>query len=320
MTVSLALTNSGAPPTTNVVATLLSGASVRTPSGPQSYGVLTPGGSSASRQFTFTADGACGGTATLTLQLQDGASNLGTASFSFTLGRVRTNSVLTYGKTGLVSIPDTGPATPYPSTNVISGITGTLSKVTVTISNLTHSYPDDLDIVLVGPGGQAVMLMSDAGTSNGVNNITLTFDGAAGSPVPDESPIAAGTYRPADYEPGELFPSPAPTGPFGADLADFIGTNPNGVWRLFIYDDAAGDFGSISGWALSINSSEPFCCSGPPALAINRSGTNVLVTWPSSAQGYRLEGTNKLPPTLQANWPLITSVPVVQQALLLTEH
>jgi len=36
----------------------------------------------------------------------------------------------------------------------------------------------------------------------------------------------------------------------------------------------------------------------PPALSISRTTTNVLVTWPATAAGYRLEATTSLSPTV----------------------
>ena len=56
------------------------------PSGPQNYGAVVAGGPPVCRNFTFTANGSCGGTLTATLQLQDGATNLGTITYTFTLG------------------------------------------------------------------------------------------------------------------------------------------------------------------------------------------------------------------------------------------
>ena len=85
VTIDFTLINEGTSPTTNLVATLQSTGGVTSPSGPQSYGAIPVGGS-ASRPFTFTADGSCGGTLTATLQLQDGATNLGTVTFTFTMG------------------------------------------------------------------------------------------------------------------------------------------------------------------------------------------------------------------------------------------
>lgn len=49
-----------------------------------------------------------------------------------------------------------------PARNV-SEMPGATSRVVVKLKDLSHTYPDDLDILLVGPGGQKVLLMSDAG-------------------------------------------------------------------------------------------------------------------------------------------------------------
>ena len=88
VTVNFALQNSGSVNTTNLVATLQATGGVLSPSGAQTYGVLTGGGPAISRPFTFTTDGAllCGGQLVATLQLQDGVANLGMVQFTFTLG------------------------------------------------------------------------------------------------------------------------------------------------------------------------------------------------------------------------------------------
>jgi hypothetical protein len=85
VTVDFNLTNVGGDSTSNLVATLQASGGVTPLSGPQSYGSIAPGGSQ-QRPFTFRAGGTCGGTITATLDLQDGATNLGTASYTFTLG------------------------------------------------------------------------------------------------------------------------------------------------------------------------------------------------------------------------------------------
>jgi hypothetical protein len=73
--------------TTNLVATLLPGGGVNSPSGPQTYGALTVQGAAVSMPFTFTASGVCGSNVVATLQLNDGTANLGTVNFSFPLCR-----------------------------------------------------------------------------------------------------------------------------------------------------------------------------------------------------------------------------------------
>jgi uncharacterized protein (TIGR03437 family) len=88
VTVDFSLKNTGNLSTTNLTATLQATGGVTGPSGPQSYGVLAAGGPAVTKAFTFTADPAltCGSTLSATLRLQDGTADLGTITFTFTLG------------------------------------------------------------------------------------------------------------------------------------------------------------------------------------------------------------------------------------------
>jgi hypothetical protein len=93
VTVNFALKNIGGVPATNLMATLMPAAGVVLPSAAQNYGTLAGGDSPVSLPFTFTAEGACGGTIAPTFQIQDGARNLGMVTFSFKLG-VATNTMI----------------------------------------------------------------------------------------------------------------------------------------------------------------------------------------------------------------------------------
>lgn len=153
-----------------------------------------------------------------------------------------------------ITIPSSGPANPYPSTLNVP-ITDDFCKVTATITGLTHTFPDDIRILLVSPTGQRVILMANAGSGFPVNNVNLTFDDAASSFLPDSSQIISGTYKPSSYGNGlsSALPLPAPTIPPNYDItmSTFNGNNPNGVWNLFVFDDLAGDSGSIASWSLT---------------------------------------------------------------------
>ena len=132
-----AFRNSSGFNTTNLVATLLATNGITSPSSAASYGVLTVGGPSVSRPFTFTASGTNGQTIAATFQLQDGSVNLGRAVFNFTLGTTTT----TYSNSAFITINDAtaaGPsaATPYPSIINVAGVIGVVDKVTVTLTNL----------------------------------------------------------------------------------------------------------------------------------------------------------------------------------------
>jgi subtilisin-like proprotein convertase family protein len=267
VTVNLTLQNIGTANTNNLIATLQATGGVTAPSTPQTYGAVTMGGPAVTKPFNFTASGTCGGAITATLTLQDGPNNLGQLTFTFPLG----TSILatqTFSNAATITIPagapgtSSGAATPYPSNITAAGLSGTVSKVTVTLTNLNHSYPDDVDILLVGPGGQKLLLMSDVGGDPNLINANLTFDDT-GPPPPDTTQISSGTFSPTNSGEGDTFSAPAPAGPYldPQRLAVFNGTNPNGVWSLYVVDDAGEDSGSIiGGWSLSITTATPSCC------------------------------------------------------------
>jgi uncharacterized repeat protein (TIGR01451 family) len=284
VSVTFALRNTGTGDTANLVATLLSTNGVIPLSGPISYGVLAAGGGAVTQAFSFLASGSCGGTISPVLQLQDGTNDLGTTSTSFPLG-VQVVTTRSFTNAANINVPASGTigkASPYPSTIVVSGITGFVSKVTVTLSGVTHTFPDDIDALLVGPTGLNVMIMSDCGGGGDINGVTLTFDDDAASLLPDSTQIVSGTYKPSNFVGADLdnLPAPAPAAPFGSTLSPFKGLNPNGTWSLYVQDDANNDSGNISsGWRLSITTSNSICCSGSVAaadLAIGQSATPLF--------------------------------------------
>jgi len=154
-----------------------------------------------------------------------------------------------------IAIPESGASIPYPSTINVSGLSANLANLKVTLTDLSHTYLDDIDILLVGPTGAKAILMSDVGGGSDVYNLTLAFDPSATAGLPDAGQITSGTYLPTDFEPGDdIFGSPAPAGPYGTAFSVFNNTNPNGTWSLYVLDDESGDLGTIAGgWTLSLN-------------------------------------------------------------------
>jgi len=112
--------------------------------------------------------------------------------------RVITNSG-SFSSLAAITVPQLGQANPYPSTIFVSGLTASVFQVRVILTNITHSFADDLDVLLVGPGGRSILLMSDAGGEFAINNATLTFDDGAASSVPDSGFIVTGVFRTANY-------------------------------------------------------------------------------------------------------------------------
>ncbi|WP_420111075.1 Ig-like domain repeat protein [Pseudactinotalea sp.] len=151
------------------------------------------------------------------------------------------------------------PAAPYPSAIEVSGMTGAITEVSVTLHGLTHLFVNDMDVLLVAPSGANLVLMSDVGgdiLSAGNVDVTLA-DGGAG--FPENGTLPTGTYAPANAATGaDVFPAPAPAPSSATTLANAFGSiDPNGAWSLYIVDDATGDDGSIAGgWSVTITTSE----------------------------------------------------------------
>ena len=166
---------------------------------------------------------------------------------------VSSPSPATVSSSGTITIPSTGAAAPYPSTIAVSGIVGTVASVTVTLTGITHTYPDDLDFLLVGPTGANAVIMSDVGGSTGVTSLTLTLSDLAAASLPDAGPLVAGTFKPTNIDTTtDAFPAPAPVPTGNSALSVFNGLGAAGPWKLYVYDDASGDSGSLAGWSLTL--------------------------------------------------------------------
>lgn len=253
--------------TDHLKAELLDTTGVLDAHGQRVYGRVDSGGAPVGTDFQFVADGTCGATIQPTLALHDGSQDLGTVSFPVKLGTTET-IVTSAAEPASIAIKDTprvsgiAPASPYPATINVSGVAGTVKSVRVSLNGLSHTFPSDIDILLVGPGGQQVILLSDAGGGTDIVGVNLTLDDAAPTVVP--ATVVSGTFRPTNLGGGDSFPGAPPGAPAPA-LAVFAGTDPNGAWRLFVVDDAGTDSGTMAGgWGLSIETEFPVCVAPPP--------------------------------------------------------
>jgi subtilisin-like proprotein convertase family protein len=156
---------------------------------------------------------------------------------------------------GGLAAPDHSASSVYPAPITISGLTGTITKVTARLNGLSHANVRDVEVLLVGPAGQKMIVMADVGGNETVTNISPTFDDAAASAAPDTA-LGSGTYKPTNLAngfTGDIWPAPAPAPPYATTFAAFNGTNPNGTWNLYLADDASGDIGTLAGgWTLSV--------------------------------------------------------------------
>jgi Ca2+-binding RTX toxin-like protein len=197
----------------------------------------------------------------------------------------------TFSNTTTIQIPDVGQAFPYPSDIAVTGLAGVVSDVNATLVNINHVNPDDIEALMVAPGGQTTVLMADAGgTINSVND-TIILDDSATFPVPDSGGLVNGaTHKPADYEmPGlEPYNAPAPPPPHGLTLSTSNGSNPNGTWSLYVFDDFFNTAGQAisGGWSLTVTTSTapgvvppgfpPAICAGKPVTVGGTAGNDLL--------------------------------------------
>jgi hypothetical protein len=131
--------------------------------------------------------------------------------------------------------PGEGPATPYPSQIAVAGVAAPVVRVTVTLSGLSHTFPEDVGVVVTSPTGTTVRLMSDVGGPGNIGGVNLTFDDAAPVSLPNNATISSGTYRPTagTNNGGSSSPVPFPGGPpapYNPSLASFNGASANGAW------------------------------------------------------------------------------------------
>jgi subtilisin-like proprotein convertase family protein len=178
-----------------------------------------------------------------------------------------------------------GLANPYPTMINVAGLptTGVTVK-SVKLGNFNHTFPDDVDIVLVSPTGQQVILMSDVGGGTDVVGLDYTLDDAAATAMADGAFNPQGTYRPTNIGTGDTWPAPGPASPTATTLSTFTG-NPNGNWSLYVVDDLGGDAGFLGNWTITFNLPSLVVFSPitnlftDPAATIPYTGTPVTVVY-----------------------------------------
>ncbi|MGA8219653.1 MAG: hypothetical protein WB771_13910 [Solirubrobacterales bacterium] len=177
-----------------------------------------------------------------------------------------------------VTVNDAAPASPYPAAIPVFKTRGSVTGVTAELFGVRHQYPDDLDVLLAGPTGQSVVLLSDACANDIFLNVTIGFDDGAARMAPmGPQSCEASVYKPTDYHPGDPFPPPAPQGKPGNALSVFDGTNPVGTWGLYVVDDSPPGSGSIHSWSLTLRGVKSrLKCAGRPATIVGTPGRNVI--------------------------------------------
>jgi len=132
----------------------------------------------------------------------------------------------------------------------------TVTDVTVTLNEFSHTWIGDLTVQLTSPGAGPMDIMWRTGdaeddccsdSSDVFGNYTFADGGgdwwAAASAAGSSGVIPNGTYGPTDS-----------MGVATSFVATFAGTNTLGGWTLFINDQVFGDTGSLGSWSINITS------------------------------------------------------------------
>lgn len=205
-------------------------------------------------------------------------------TYNVTVNGIGPDVTPTFSFTGSISTGDASPGSPYPANVTVSGVPTTGVKVkSVTLKGLSHTWSDDIDVVLQSPTGTNVTLMSDVGSLASLNNVTYTFDDA-GPAMSTAAGNPTGTYHPTNNAPADNYPAPGP----GAindtpSLSTFTG-NFNGVWKLFVVDDTGGDTGSFAGgYDLTLVYPSVGCTSGAKQVPVTVNIPVTITTQPVNA-------------------------------------
>lgn len=169
---------------------------------------------------------------------------------------VQDNDELTWINKGLV-IQDVSAVT---GTMYIES-TGIITNVEVTISNLKHSNPQDLSMILVPPSGDSVLLSAYNKINNYsfVSGLNYTFSNKAIPNTYLNNRAVDDLYinildKTSDYNSDEFFIVGTS---LTSSLTGLNNISPSGYWSLIVRDHDLGGSGTIDGWNLIITYEPP---------------------------------------------------------------
>lgn len=200
-------------------------------------------------------------------------------------------STLTVSNSSPITVPGVGsgpgPADLFPSTIQVAGVVKA-TDATVTLLGVTHQDGSQFDVLLIGPGGQRVMLESDACQGGfPIAGATWTFATDATTTLLGGGPCTSGTYWPVDYESDDDEGLPFESG--SRFLTSLVETTANGDWRLFVRDDDAGGTGVISGWTLGL---ELAACDDRDATITGTKSDDTLIGTPRADVFWGFDGND----------------------------
>jgi hypothetical protein len=275
---SVAVTNTTGATVNSVTANVNGGTNV-------SYGNIADGATVTNQiPYTVPPGAVCGSMHDVTINVASAIGSQTPQVRSFRLGAPVGGAPVSFTNSTTITIPATGTgpgaSTPYPSNITVSGLSGQ-KIVKLTFNGYHHEFEDDVDVLLVGPSGQKMVIMSDiGGTTEIFAPISFSIADTGATQFPDATAIVNGTtYKATNIDTTtDAFPAPAPASPYiqpptagTATFASAFGTDGaalNGTWSLYVFDDAGSDPGAIDGgWTLTFESDSYFCSTVPRSRA-----------------------------------------------------
>jgi subtilisin-like proprotein convertase family protein len=206
-------------------------------------------------------------------------------TYSVTVNGIGPDATPTFTNANPITINDGAAGSPYPANITVSGLPTSGVKVkSVVLSGISHTWSDDIDVLLQSPTGTNVTLMSDVGSLGILSNVTYTFDDA-GAAMSTAAANPTGTYKPTNNGAADNYPAPGPGAINDASplLANFTG-NMNGVWKLFVVDDALGDAGNIAGgYNITFSYPSTGCTSAATTVPVTVNVPAAITSQPANA-------------------------------------
>ncbi|MDF3027674.1 MAG: Spore coat protein CotH [Fluviicola sp.] len=127
--------------------------------------------------------------------------------------------------------------------------------------SITHSWDADVTVTLEAPDGTQIALFSAVGGDGDDFDGTCLREDASASIVTQNAPFS-GTFKPMN--------------PLGAANNN---QNPNGTWKLRVYDSANGDEGTLDSWSITFGNDpatyQPFLSSNLPIVILNTNNQGI---------------------------------------------
>lgn len=201
------------------------------------------------------------------------------------------------GSTGVIpdgSCPD---FTPFGADVTGIGVIGDTHQIDEIVINITHTWVGDLDLALVSPTGEEILLM-DGDTGNSEDDMFNTVFSDEGNPPTINPSVGA--------------PWTGVFAPQGGSFADaFNGSDGSGTWSLVICDAVNADEGAVTQWSIRFQDNPETCPAPFNVGASDVMSTTFDMTWGtiSAADEYQYAVMNV------GDLPDISSPPAVQSGV-----